>query len=41
MNHHHSEELSVRGCRVSTDEQVDKLQAEVSVCTLVKQPTKQ
>lgn len=27
------------GCRVSTDEQVDELQVEVSVCVLVKQPT--
>jgi hypothetical protein len=41
MYRNHSEEPTVRGCRVSTDEQVDKLQAEVSVCTLVKQPTKQ
>ena len=29
------------GCRVSTGEQVEELQVEVSVCTLVKQPTKQ
>ena len=27
------------GCRVSTDEQVDELQVEVSVSGLVKQPT--
>ena len=27
------------GCRVSTGEQVEELQVEVSVCTLVKQPT--
>ena len=27
------------GCRVSTDEQVDELQVEVSVRVLVKQPT--
>jgi hypothetical protein len=29
------------GCRVSTGEQIVELQAEVSVRTLVKQPTKQ
>jgi hypothetical protein len=29
------------GCRVSTGGQIEELQAEVSVCTLVKQPTKQ
>lgn len=33
--------LTTWGCRVSTDAQVEELQAEVSVCTLVKQPTKQ
>jgi len=32
---------NVWGCRVSTDEQIVELQAEVSVCTLVKQLTKQ
>ncbi len=32
--------LCAWGCRVSTDAQVEELQAEVSVCTLVKQPTK-
>ncbi len=29
------------GCRVSTGDQIVELQAEVSVSTLVKQPTKQ
>jgi hypothetical protein len=32
--------LFTRGCRVSTGEQIVELQAEVSVRTLVKQPTK-
>ncbi len=32
---------NIRGCRVSTDEQIVELQAEVSVRTLVKQLTKQ
>ncbi len=32
--------MFTRGCRVSTGEQIVELQAEVSVRTLVKQPTK-
>jgi len=31
--------IFTRGCRVSTGKQVEELQAEVSVRTLVKQPT--
>lgn len=31
---------SIWGCRVSTDEQIEGLQAEVPVRTLVKQPAK-
>ena len=33
--------LFIWGCRVSTGEQIVELQVEVSVRTLVKQPTKQ